>query len=250
MTTVALSATDAHGNTSNASFNVIVGDHTPPVIATPANIIAEATALRRRRHVRGHRVRCRHGDVPVTASPLGTAFALGLTTTVSLSASDGSGNTSHTSFTVKVVDTTPPAFSVVPSDVTAEPSSATGAVVTYTVPVAADLDGPVTIVTDHANGTLFPFGTTVVQYTATDASGNVSSGSFKVTVADTLAPMVAAPDNVVREATGPSGAVLAHCECDRPRRRPGRRGRESAQRLDLPFGNTHVNLSAPTLPAT
>src|SRR2546427_2716750 len=42
-TVVTCSATDAHGNTGSASFNVTVEDTTPPVVTVPANMTAEAT---------------------------------------------------------------------------------------------------------------------------------------------------------------------------------------------------------------
>src|SRR4029077_13658926 len=44
LTTVSCSATDAHGNTANASFSVIVGDTTAPSLALPGTITAEATS--------------------------------------------------------------------------------------------------------------------------------------------------------------------------------------------------------------
>src|SRR5207249_8697945 len=116
---------------------------------------------------------------------------------------------SNASFTVTVRDTTPPVITVAPVDITGvQPTGPGGAVVTYPPPTATDLDGPVTVVTDHPSGSLFPLGTTTVHYTATDSSGNTSTGVFYVTVADTAPPAIAPLDNVVIEATGPAGAVV------------------------------------------
>src|SRR5205823_3120842 len=41
--TVTCTATDAHGNMATSSFKIIVRDTTPPVIAVPTEITAEAT---------------------------------------------------------------------------------------------------------------------------------------------------------------------------------------------------------------
>ena len=42
VTTVTCSATDAHGNSSAASFTVTVRDTTAPVVTTPGNVTVEA----------------------------------------------------------------------------------------------------------------------------------------------------------------------------------------------------------------
>ena len=43
------------------------------------------------------------------------------------------------------------------------------------------------VVFDIASGSTFGFGTTTVHYSATDHAGNTASGSFTVTVQDTIA---------------------------------------------------------------
>jgi Tol biopolymer transport system component len=79
-------------------------------------------------------------------------------------------------------DDVPPALSwpqfpiVIPAD---RPS---GAVVTYTV-TATDTDDPQpTVSCSPASGSVFPIGDTTVTCTATDASGNVATGSFSIHV--------------------------------------------------------------------
>uniref|UniRef100_UPI003568C07F HYR domain-containing protein n=1 Tax=Mariniphaga sediminis TaxID=1628158 RepID=UPI003568C07F len=60
-----------------------------------------------------------------------------------------------------------------------------------------------TIEADHENGSFFPFGETVVILTATDASGNMATCSFTVTVVDIDPPVaVANPIEVVLDETG------------------------------------------------
>ncbi len=112
-----LTAVDAAGNQATASFSVTVQDTTPPTIAAPANITAEATSAS------GVVVSFAatandlvDGPVAVNASPAsGSTFPLG-TTAVILTAADAHGNTATGTFNVTVRDTTPPKItSVTPS---------------------------------------------------------------------------------------------------------------------------------------
>jgi hypothetical protein len=64
----------------------------------------------------------------------------------------------------------------------AEATSAAGANVSFTTPVATDNAGPVSVVCTPASGSLFPIGETVVTCVATDAAGNSTSSSELVTV--------------------------------------------------------------------
>jgi hypothetical protein len=80
-------------------------------------------------------------------------------------------------------DTTPPTLSGVPADldlVTADPA---GAVLDYPLPTATDDRDPAPVVAcDPAPGTLIPPGTTTVTCTATDASGNGATATFRAVV--------------------------------------------------------------------
>jgi len=57
-----------------------------------------------------------------------------------------------------------------------------GAVVHFSATAADLVDGAVSVTFSPASGSVFPVGTTTVHYSATDSSGNTSSGSFPVTV--------------------------------------------------------------------
>ncbi|MBI3402684.1 MAG: VCBS repeat-containing protein [Acidobacteria bacterium] len=111
VTTVTCSATNAGGQTI-ASFNVTVGDTTPPVLSLPVPLTVEATnAAGATVSYSGSASDLVSGAVAVACSPTsGSTFQLG-TTTVNCSASDAAGNTAHGSFTVAVRDTTPPDIS-------------------------------------------------------------------------------------------------------------------------------------------
>jgi hypothetical protein len=102
-TTVTFTATDVHGNSATASFDVTVQDTTAPEITVPSNITVFATsssgALVTFTASASDLV---DGSVPVTCvPPSGSTFGLG-TTTVNCSATDAHGNIGHASFTVTV----------------------------------------------------------------------------------------------------------------------------------------------------
>jgi hypothetical protein len=126
---------------------------------------------------------------------------------VNCSAQDGAGHTGHASFSVTVVDTTPPAFANIPVVPIYEANTAGGSFVGYTPPTAVDLVSgaiPVVVCTP-ASGSSFPIGTTVVNCTAQDAAGNHGTASFPVTVADRTPPVISAPPSLTLYATTPTG---------------------------------------------
>ena len=207
--TVTCTATDSHGNTGTATFQVTVEDTTAPVLVVPANIVEEATSPS------GAAVSYTataqdivDGAVTPSCTPPPGAFALG-TTTVTCTATDSSGNSATGTFTVTVEDTTPPAISGTPTNITGvEATGPSGAIVSYTAPTATDLvDGAVPVNCVPASGSTFPVGTTPVTCSATDAAGNTATTSFTVTVVDTTPPVLTLPADMVLAATGVNGAV-------------------------------------------
>ncbi len=91
---------------------------------------------------------------------------------------------------VTVVDTTPPAFVVVPQDVVVEAVAAQGTPVALAPPVLWDAVDASPRVLSNAPP-LFPLGETVVSWTATDAAGNRSVATNRVLVVDTTPPVIA-----------------------------------------------------------
>lgn len=125
---------------------------------------------------------------PSCSHASGSTFALG-TTTVNCSVTDLGGLSASGSFTVSVQDTTPPSMSL-PSDITAEATGPSGAVVNYSASANDLVDGAVAVSCSPASGSTFALGTTPVSCSATDARGNSASGSFNVTVQDTTPPTI------------------------------------------------------------
>src|SRR5207247_10597489 len=107
----------------------------------------------------------------VTANPVsGSIFPLGATA-VTVTATDGSGNSITATLTVTVRDTTPPAVSV-PANITAEASGAAGAVVTFVASASDLIDGATAVSCAPASGSTFALGTTPVSCTSTDVHAN------------------------------------------------------------------------------
>ena len=152
------------------------------------------------------------GTIPTTlvSGPApGEVFPIG-TTTVTYEAVDASGNRVETSFDVTVVDNINPTITS-PQDINTIATSAAGAIVNYTAPIGTD-NCPVTTVltTGKASGETFPIGTTLVTYTATDASGNTASSSFNVTVTGVAPSIVSPGDITVSNDAGDCGALVTY----------------------------------------
>jgi hypothetical protein len=147
----------------------------------------------------------------VSCSPdSGSTFALG-TTEVTCTASDTRSNTSTAKFNVTVADKTAPVIAA-NDDVTADAENASGATVSYTKPTATDnVDADVTVNCSPASGTKFSLGDTTVTCNATDKAGNKATPTtFKVTVADKTAPVIAAHDDVTADAENADGAKVSY----------------------------------------
>jgi hypothetical protein len=145
------------------------------------------------------------GDFSVTADfPLGD-------TSGECTATLGDGTPVSQSFTVTVVDTTAPAFSSVPSNITQSTTSPLGAAVNYTPPTATDLGQAVTVNCAPASDSNFPLGTTQVDCSANDGRGNTGHAFFNVTVTftDTQAPTFTPnPPPPIGATTSGTGAVV------------------------------------------
>lgn len=100
-----------------------------------------------------------------------------------------------------------------PRDVTVDSTSSSGAVVRYLSPIVADADegaNPPAVTCDHASGSTFPIGTTVVTCQATDGDDSTSTvtASFRVTVNDTDLALTGLPSDITATPSSPSGAVM------------------------------------------
>jgi hypothetical protein len=170
-----------------SEWQILSADLTPPVIATPSNILI-GTVSDSGAAVTFNPTATDDEDGSMTvlcSPPSGSVFPIG-TTTVVCTASDTSGNYSQTSFTVtvnddRVNDISPPSITV-PTNITVPATSPAGATVTFTTSAVDVIDGALSTTNTPASGSVFPIGTTVVTTTAADSKGNTASRTFNVTV--------------------------------------------------------------------
>lgn len=129
----------------------------------------------------------------VTCSPTsGSFFPVG-TTTVTCTATAGSSCT----FTITVQDTQSPTITCPPNKIQSTDPGLCSAVVTYNNATATDnCPGVGTPVCSPPSGATFPKGTTTVTCTVKDASNNMASCSFTVTVNDTEKPIIVCPADI------------------------------------------------------
>ena len=192
-TLVTWTATDnTNGNVASCTQTVHVSaadDHTPPTLIVPGPIVTSTSScsvvLDDELGVATASDSCSAVSISRTGIPANFRFPTG-TTVITYTATDASGNSTTATQTVTVHES--PAIAPViscPTDVTVflpVNSTATSMAVNYPAPTATDNCSTPTITTDHASGSIFPVGTTVVTVTATDADGNHSSCQFNVTV--------------------------------------------------------------------
>lgn len=207
LTQVTWTVTDASGNTNTCSFNVTVIDDQDPVISScgatgTQNVSTDAGVCTYTQTGTGWDAtatdNCTVSTLVYTLTGAttgtgisldGVSFAQG-TTTVTWTATDGSGNTDMCSFNVIVTDNEVPVISGCPSDISVNTDpGACGADVFWTPPTYSDNCGA-TMTWTHDPGDTFPVGTTTVAYTVTDGTGNVSVCTFDVIVTDNELPQL------------------------------------------------------------
>ena len=205
---------DSGGLSAGATATYSIVDTVRPGLNTPGDIVVEATSANGAVVSFAVSATDNVDPAPVVACSRtsGATFGLGVTS-VNCTATDAAGNVASGGFTVTVVDTTPPVLSL-PADFAVAGGDAGGAVATFEASATDLVDGPVGVACTPASGDRFPVGQTTVTCQATDAAGNTASGTFVVEVtfvpaADTTAPALTLPGNLVADATGPGGAVVA-----------------------------------------
>jgi hypothetical protein len=109
----------------------------------------------------------------------------------SVTVSNLSGYTTNVSATL-TLDDPPPILTNCPTDIAVSTGarSTCDQIVSWTPPTPFDNCPGVSLSSDHHSGDVFPVGTTLVTYIATDSHSQTASCTFHVTVTDTTPPVV------------------------------------------------------------
>jgi hypothetical protein len=227
-TTVTCTATNSAGS-DTCTFNVTVNDSAAPVITgCPSDITVQtgagattcsATASWTAPTATDN---CAVDTFTSSHNP-GDAFPLA-TTTVTYTAKDAAGNETICSFTVTVVDDTPP-VATCPAGTTASADAACQAAIPNVISgvVASDNctpSGSLTIAQAPAAGEMVGLGVHTITVTVTDAANNSITCTTTFTVNDTTPPAISCPpDMTVGTNTGcafsgPIGNATATDNCD------------------------------------
>lgn len=196
ITSVTYTATDGAGNIETCSFAVTIEDQEAPAIqdcpttqtlsADPGQCTTTATWTEPTvlDNAPGATISQIQGPPP------GATFSVG-TTQVTYRAVDVAGLEALCTFDVIVADDEDPVFADCPVDVndnTTEPGCET--VVMWTTPVASDNCSVQSVTSSHNPGDVFPRGSTLVTYTATDINGRQATCAFNVNVKDDDKPTI------------------------------------------------------------
>ena len=174
----------------------VVPDTTKPIISPPVDLVIEATGSLTPVDL-GEAIAMDESGIQLIVSNGPTLFPLG-SSTIIWTAIDNNGNSAFATQQVDVVDTTPPTIYLIP-DIIVEAVVPYDNIVELQAPSADDILGVVSITNDAPE--FFSIGETIVTWTATDVGGNTASIEQKITVFDTIFPILQVPENIVIEAT-------------------------------------------------
>lgn len=210
LNSVTVKAKDLHDNVSYCTLVVEVVDTTAPVIdCTPVVRVFDADpglcstvgtggemdiVISQPDNCPPLEIHHNYPAAPNTYTLDGAVFPVG-STIVDWKVTDASGNVSECSVEIIVEDNEDPTVAFCPGDINASADAdVCGAVISYPVPLFEDnCDGTDllgTLVSGYAPGTLFPVGTTNVNWVYTDHAGNATAiCSFSVIISDDVTPV-------------------------------------------------------------
>ena len=198
-TAVTWTAIDSSNNFSSITQLVSIVDTTAPEISPLEDITLEATSLDENVVNFNNPIVSDIQDtiIYLTAPDV---FSVG-ETTVTWTVVDGSDNSSTADQIITIVDTTKPSLSI-PQDQIIEASSPQDTLVEIGQAEASDITGISSIVHNAPN--VFPLGSTLIAWTATDNHGNTTTAYQRITVVDTTPPTIIFPQYIVAEAVDPT----------------------------------------------
>jgi len=200
--TVTLTVTDNNGNTATCTATITVQDNVAPTITCPATqtvplgVGCEAEMP----NYTGMASASDNCSVNVTqvAAAGGTLSGTG-TQTVTLTATDQSGNTATCAFTLNKVDQIAPAISCPATIEVDNDPGLCSAAISFAATATDYCDATPALTYSPASGSAFAPGNTTVTATATDYSNNSSTCTFLVIVHDSEDPIVSCPADTIRQ---------------------------------------------------
>ncbi|HRI27124.1 MAG TPA: HYR domain-containing protein [Chitinophagales bacterium] len=204
--TVILTAVDAGNLTATCSFTITRVDNTPPTISCPATqtltLNSNCATTLPAYSAASVSDNCAAAPTVTQAPASGVALSGVGSSTVTLTASDGNGNTATCSFTVNRVDTTPPAITCPTAQTLTLGATCTVLLPAYNATTTTDnCNTPAVTQSPLAGITLTGVGATTVTLTANDGNGNTNTCSFAVNRVDTTPPTITCPNNIVQNST-------------------------------------------------
>src|SRR6056297_1876616 len=203
--TVTITVSDSSGNSTTCEVDIEYVDETAPELDCPDDIIVEADeeCVYVLEDFTGQAIvtdNCSNStEITVTQDPIAGTELEGVGEyDITITATDESGNSSTCVFVVEIIDVTDPEITCPQDIIVSTDPGVCEADVSIDIPAVSDnceLEGFSNNFTgtEDASG-VYSLGTTVVVYTVTDASGNVTTCSFTVTVEDEEAPNLECPE--------------------------------------------------------
>ena len=197
ITPILVTLTDEQGNFSTCITNILPDDIIAPTITCPSPIttnIGSSCDFTLPNYSGTSLVLDNCPNYAIVQTPIaGTVVSTG-STSITLTVTDAGGNSANCVFNLEVIENEAPTI-VCPVNIsTCDP------LVTYLDPTFADNCSAAlnqTDLTGFTSGSTFPVGTTTLEYTATDISGNTALCTFNVEILDYPSPAVIAIDTIL-----------------------------------------------------
>lgn len=197
ITSVIVTVFDEQGNQTQCTTTLLPDDNDPPTITCPSPAPVDLGSncdYTVPNFTSGTLVLDNCSNFTLSQTPVaGTVINPG-SNDITVTVTDAGGNTASCSFILEITESTPPTI-VCPSNI-----STCDTVVTYADPTFNDNCFAFlsqTDLTGLSSGDVFPTGTTTLEYTVADSSGNTATCTFDIEVLESPSPAIILEDTLV-----------------------------------------------------